>query len=122
MGNVLAGPPPNASLADVPNVVLKDTLGEQPRTSICLEWNNRVRQAFRADRPECMGTARKQANAQRGGILSAASTEGMGSCATACAAGGGRFLRTLLCVHDEVGPVVVKASTVDDHACIWAWC
>ena len=30
----------------------------------------------------------------------------------ACAAGGGRFLRTVQCIHDEAGLVVIKARSI----------
>ena len=36
-------------------------------------------------------------------------------------AGGGRFLRTLLCVHDEAGPMVVKVRVMSG-SCVHAWC
>jgi hypothetical protein len=70
MGNQLAQPskPPSEHLTELPNVVLKDSLG------VCAE------------------AASSMAIVSRFPLYP----------------GGGRFLKTLLCVHDEGGLVVVK--------------
>lgn len=96
MGNVLAQPSrvPADPLADLPNVVLKETLGMLQR---CLQ------DTLCAGRLVCSSDAFE--------VLPHFSEPAWPTIwqNMYCFTGGGRFLKTLLCLHDEGGLVVVKA-------------
>lgn len=93
MGNVLAQPTKLQLdlLAEVPNVVYKDTLSK---------W---------VVRPSCLAELR---HSRLSLVLGAALTFAL---VFVFASDGGRFLKTLLCVHDEGGLVVVKVRNRQRH-------